>query len=77
MALYSSAASDLGLAAQAPIGSGMADISRDTIMAQKAYQQHVIDAQSNGDTPMSFDDFRKQWMQSKKSQAATDLGMGQ
>ena len=47
-------------ASQAPVGSGMAAMAKNTIMMKKAYDQHVMDAQENGDTPLPFADWMKQ-----------------
>ncbi len=41
----------------APIGTGMAKKAATTLALQKEYQQHVIDAQSNGEEPMKYDDW--------------------
>jgi hypothetical protein len=50
--------SDLAQAAsKAPIGTGLASMARDTITKRKAYKVYVIDTQSSGDTPMSYEEY--------------------
>ncbi len=39
------------------MSDGMAKVAMDKASAMKAYQEHVIDAQTNGDKPMAFDEF--------------------
>ncbi len=61
----------------APIGSGAAKMAADKIEAQKQYQQHVMDANENGEKPLSFDEFLKKKMTEKvSSPAVKDLGLG-
>lgn len=46
---------------QAPIGAGAAELAKQKLLAQEAYKQYVIDAQTNGQQPAPFD----AWFQSQ------------
>jgi hypothetical protein len=46
-------------ASEAPIGSGLARMASNKIGMTNAYRQYVIDTQSEGNEPMSFEEFMK------------------
>jgi hypothetical protein len=43
----------------APMGTGLASMARNTITGRKAYKNYVIETQSAGETPVSFEEFMK------------------
>ncbi len=46
-------------ATEAPLGSGMANMARNLIATKKAYKNYVIEAQTSGEEPISFEEFMK------------------
>lgn len=44
----------------APVGNGMTKVSMNTIQAKKDYQSYAMDAQSNGEQPIPFEDWLAQ-----------------
>ena len=48
-------------ALNAPIGSGAANNARQTINLYKMYQQYAIEAQSNGQAPIPFEQWSAQF----------------
>lgn len=51
----------------APIGTGLAKGAANTLALQKEYQKHVIDAQSNGEEPMKFEDWQASRLAAQKA----------
>lgn len=51
----------------APIGTGLAKGAANTLSLQKEYQKHVIDAQTNGEEPMKFEDWAAARLQAQKA----------
>ena len=49
-----------GKPSKAPVGSGMANRARETVGMRSKYDQYVVDAQENGETPIPFDKWVKQ-----------------
>jgi hypothetical protein len=41
----------------APIGTGMAKRASNALALRKEYLQHIEDAQTNGETPMKYEDW--------------------
>jgi hypothetical protein len=54
-------------AADAPIGTGMAKKAAGTIALKKEYDKHVIDAASNGEDPMKYEDWVAKRMEDQKA----------
>jgi hypothetical protein len=46
-------------ASEAPIGSGLARMASNKIGMTNAYRKYVIDTQTQGEEPMSFEEFMK------------------
>ena len=44
-------------ATEAPTGNGLAKLASNKIDAKKRYQAYAIEAQSNGETPKSFEEW--------------------
>jgi hypothetical protein len=51
----------------APIGAGMAKKAASTIALKKEYDRHVIDAASNGEDPMKYEDWVAKRMEDQKA----------
>jgi len=53
----------LAAMAQSPegayVGKGMAKMAKSTVSLRAAYNDYVIDSQSNGETPKPFDEWAK------------------
>jgi hypothetical protein len=56
-------ANKLAQLAQSPeeayVGSGMANMAKSTVSLRAAYNDYVIESQSNGETPKPFDEWAK------------------
>jgi hypothetical protein len=46
-------------ASEAPIGSGLARLAANKLGMTNAYRKYVIDTQTQGEEPMSFEEFVK------------------
>lgn len=53
---------------QAPLGTGLARKAANTIEADKLYKKYVIDAQMNGEDPLTKEDFLKKMMDDQQTE---------
>lgn len=53
-----------------PVGSGLANTAKIALQTKQAYDQHVLDAQENGDKPLPYDAWMKQHI-AEQAAAAT------
>lgn len=52
---------------EVPLGTGLAGKAKTDLAMQKEYQKHVIEAQTNGEEPLKFEDWMAQRVNDQKA----------